>query len=129
MDEKTRTDVLEKIVEGPTSSTTVYVDDITDVRNVKNVTNISENYTDITDITNIKNVKNINEQLINNFEVINNVIDKSKTNRDVVEKISTLEDRTDNTVVRDRIDIHKKVLYEDKTVVTKDVSGFGSGDE
>lgn len=126
VDEKTRTDVLEKIVEGPQAApvtTTVYVDDITDVRNVRNVTNISENVTDVTNVTNTRNVTNVNEQLIENLDRLNEVIDITNRNTKdtTVRKSSVLVDdrrRDSATTVHDRIDIQRKMLYEDSTATT-----------
>lgn len=114
VDEKTRTDVLEKIVEGPTSSTTVYVDDIIDVRNVKNVTNINENVTNLTDVTNIKNIRNINNETVERIDEV--ITDINKITRDTVDKTSSLVDRRDDTVIYDRIDITKTKITDDTSI-------------
>lgn len=118
VDEKTRTDVLEKIVEGPNVSTTVYIDDIIDVRNVKNVTNINENVTNLTDVTNIKNIRNINKETIDRIDEV--ITDINKITKDTVNKTSTLIDRRDDKTVYDRIDITKKKIIDDTTIIKKD---------
>lgn len=117
VDEKTRTDVLEKIVEGPTVSTTVYEDEIIDIRNVKNVTNINENVTNLTDVTKIKNVRNINNETIDLID--ETITDINRVTKDTVDKSTTLIDRRDDTVVYDRIDINKTKITDDTTVIKK----------
>lgn len=99
---------MEKIVEGPTVSTTVYEDEIIDVRNVKNVTNINENITNLTDVTNIKNVRNINNETVERIDEV--ITDINKITRDTVDKSSTLIDR---------IDITKTKITDDTTVIKK----------
>lgn len=117
MDEKTRTDVLEKIVEGPVVTTTVYEDEIIDIRNVKNVTNINENVTNLTDVTNIKNVRNFNNETVERIDEV--VTDINKITSDTVDKSSTLIDRRDDTIVYDRIDINKTKITDDTAVIKK----------
>lgn len=115
VDEKTRTDVLEKIVEGPAVSTTVYEDEIIDIRNVKNVTNINENITNLTDVTNIKNVRNINNETIQRIDNI--ITDDVRYTTDTVDKSSTFIDRRDDTLIYDRIDINKTRITDDTTTI------------
>lgn len=115
MDEKTRTDVLEKIVEGP--ATTVYEDEIIDIRNVKNVTNINENITNLTDVTNIKNVRNINQETVERIDEV--TTDVNRITKDTVDKSSTLIDRRDDTITYDRIDISKRKIIDDSTVIKR----------
>lgn len=120
VDEKTRTDVLEKIVERPVVSTTIYVDDIIDVRNVKNVTNINENLTNVTDVTNIKNIRNINQETIDQIDKVTTDIHKTSVDT----KSSTLVDRRDDTTIYDRIDISKRKIIDDSTIIKKVIEAF-----
>lgn len=120
VDEKTRTDVLEKIVERPVASTTIYVDDIIDVRNVKNVTNINENLTNVTDVTNIKNIRNINQETIDQIDKVTTDIHKTSVDT----KSSTLVDRRDDTTIYDRIDISKRKIIDDSTIIKKVIEAF-----
>lgn len=79
MDERTQTDVTEKIIELPPKI--VYIDDIVDVTNIKHINDHTTNLTDISNVTNIKNVTNIIDERTNitnihNIEDIKNVVSR-----------------------------------------------------
>lgn len=118
VDERTHTDVLEKIVELPKQ--TIYIDDVTDIEKITNIHDITENQTDISDITKRKNLTSITSE-----DITNVIIDKDTTNiTKVDEEYVTKKERiTDDRVTTDDINITRKTIH-DRTDITDLVSFY-----
>lgn len=110
IDEKTSTDVLERIIQGPQRTKDIYVQNITDIDKYKSVKDSTEtnidisNRTDITDVTK----RTIDELDINKLGITENL----QRSKDTVKKTSILDDVTDNRIIREEIDIERKTIND-----------------